>query len=59
MAARGPKMADEVWKGVYPMFLLNRFFDPSTLYMRKGRDGEITGGRKTRGKNGGGGKKEL
>ena len=39
-------MADGVWKGVYPKFfghsnqlLLNKFFDPSTPSMRKGRDG--------------------
>ena len=42
----GPKMADGVWKGVYPYVLarskqlsLNKFFDPSTPSMRKGRDG--------------------
>ena len=52
-------MADEVWKGVYPMFLLNRFFDPSTLYMRKGRDIEKTGGTKTREKKGGGKKRIM
>ena len=39
-------MADGVWKGVYPrmfghskQFSLNKFFDPSTPSMRKGRDG--------------------
>ena len=50
MAARGPKMADGVWNSVYPMvygrskeLLLNKFFDPSTPSMRKGRDGGKTG----------------
>ena len=45
MAARGPKMADWVWKVVYPsdfgrseQLLLNMFFDPSTPSMRKGRN---------------------
>ena len=40
-------MADRVWKGVDPkvlgrsqQLLLNKFFDPSTPSMRKGRDGE-------------------
>ena len=40
-------MADWVWKGVQPKvighfepLLLNKFFDPSTPSMRKGRDGE-------------------
>ena len=39
-------MADGVWKGVYPQVFghskqlsLNKFFDPSTPSMRKGRDG--------------------
>merc|ERR1711954_186458 len=43
----GPKMADGVWKGVYPWVLgrsrqlsLNKFFDPSTPSMRKVDDGE-------------------
>ena len=43
----GPKMADGVWKGVYPkdsghskQLSQNKFFDPSTSFMRKGRDGE-------------------
>ena len=47
MAARGQKMADGVWKGVKPkvigrsdQLLQNKFFDPSTPSMRKGRDGE-------------------
>ena len=42
MAARGPKMADGVWKGVYPWVFvrfhqlsLNKFLDPSTPSMRK------------------------
>ena len=41
------KMADGVWEGVYPkvlrcsrQLLLNKYFDPSTPSMRKGRDGE-------------------
>ena len=40
-------MAEGVWKGVYPQVFgrskqlsLNKFFDPSTPSMRKGRDGE-------------------
>ena len=40
-------MVDGVWKGVYPQVFghskqlsLNKFFDPSTPSMRKGRDGE-------------------
>ena len=44
-------MADVVWKGVYPYFFWrskqlsqNKFFDPSTPSMRKGRDGEKGGG---------------
>ena len=43
----GPKIADGVWKGVYPwvfghskQLLLNKFFDPSTPSMRKVDDGE-------------------
>ena len=43
----GPKMADGVWKGVYPyvfghskQLMLNKFFDLSTPYIRKGCDGE-------------------
>ena len=42
----GPKMVDGVWKGVNPLvfgrskqLLLNKFFDPSTPSMRKGRNG--------------------
>ena len=38
-------MADRVWKGVYPQVFgrskqlsLNKFFDPSTPSMRKGRN---------------------
>ena len=45
-------MADGIWKGVYPLVFgrahqlsLNRFFDPSTPSMRKGRDGG-NGGKK-------------
>ena len=50
-------MADGVWKGVYPYVFghskqlsLNKFFDPSTPSMRKGRDGEKKkgGGKKRR-----------
>ena len=40
-------MTDGVWKVVYPevfgrsrQLSLNKFFDPSTPSMRKGRDGE-------------------
>ena len=47
-------MADGVWKGVYPSVFghskqlsLNKFFDPSTPSMRKGRDGGKNGGVKT------------
>ena len=43
----GSKMADGVWKGVYPQVFghskqlsLNKFFDPSTPSMRKVDDGE-------------------
>ena len=43
----GLKMANGVWKVVYPQVFgrsrqlsLNKFFDPSTPSMRKGRDGE-------------------
>ena len=47
-------MAEGGWKGVYPQVFghskqlsLNKFFDPSTPSMRKGRDGgEKTGGKK-------------
>ena len=45
-------MADGVWKVVYPevfgpsrQLSLNKFFDPSTPSMRKGRDGEWNGGK--------------
>ena len=41
----GPKMADGVWKGIYPWVFghskqlsQNKFFDQSTPSMRKGRD---------------------
>ena len=51
----GPKMADGDWKGVYLLVFghskqlsLNKFFDPSTPSMRKGRDG----GKRAGGKNG-------
>ena len=47
MAARGPKMAEGAWKGVYAQvfgrskqFSLNKFFDPSAPSMRKGQYGE-------------------
>ena len=43
-------MVDGVWKGVQPYVIghfkqlsINKFFDPSTPYMRKGRDGEENG----------------
>ena len=43
-------MADGVWKGVQSLvigrsrkLLLNKFFDPSTPSMRKGRDGGENG----------------
>jgi hypothetical protein len=43
----GQKMADGVWKGVHLKVIgrsdqlsLNKFFDPSTPSIRKGRDGE-------------------
>ena len=48
-------MADGVWKGVYPYPMvfgwfrqdwLNKFFDPTTPSMRKGRYGEKNGGEK-------------
>ena len=49
----GPKMPDGVWKSVYPPMFghskqlsLNKFFDPSTPSMRKGRGGGKTGGKK-------------
>ena len=45
----GSKMADRVLKGVYPQvlgrskqLLQNKFFDPSTPSIRKGRNGEKT-----------------
>ena len=48
-------MTDGVWKGVYPKVFghskqlsLNKFFDPSTPSMRKGRDGEKKTGKKNR-----------
>ena len=47
MAARGPKMADGVWKGVYPEvfershhLLLIKFFEPPTPFMRKVNNGK-------------------
>ena len=47
MAARGPKMADGVWKGVFPLvwehsrqLSLNKFFDRSTPSIRKVDDGK-------------------
>ena len=46
-------MADGVWEGVYPQIFgrskqlsLNKFFDPSTPSMRKGRDGGKKRGKK-------------
>ena len=50
-------MADGVWKGVFPyplvfghskQLLQNKFFDPSTPSMRKGRDGEKKNRKKKR-----------
>ena len=53
MAARGPKMADVVYKGVYSQvfrcscqLLQNKFSDLSTTSMRKGCDGEEKNGGK-------------
>ena len=48
----GPKMADGVYPQVFgrsKQLLMNKFFDPSTPSMRKGRDGEKKngGGKKT------------
>ena len=47
MAAGGPKMANRVWKGVYPKLFwssrqlsLNKFFDPSAPFRRKVDDRE-------------------
>ena len=43
-------MAEGVWKGVFgrsKQLSLNKFFDPSTPSMRKGRDGEKKTGKKT------------
>ena len=41
MAARGPKMAEGVWKGVFGRSKqLNKFFDPGTPSKRKGCDGD-------------------
>ena len=52
MAARDPKMADGVWKGVQPKVIghfkqlsPNKFFDLSTPSMRKGDGGEKNGGK--------------
>ena len=57
-------MAEGVWKGVYlqvfgrsKQLSLNKFFDPSTPSMRKGRNGEETG--KTEGEKGGKENKEF
>ena len=36
----GPIMADGFWKGHSKQLSLNKFFDPSTPSMRKGRGGE-------------------
>ena len=48
-----PKMADGVWKGVHPLVFgctrqlsQNKFFDPSTPSIRKGRNREETKGKK-------------
>ena len=63
MAGRGPKMADGVWKSVHPQVFgrscqlsQNKFFDLSTPFMRKGRDGEWkmeNGKKKNNGENSG------
>ena len=52
-------MADRVWKDVYPWVFghskqlsLNKFFDPSTPSMRKGRDGKKKITRRTTGARG-------
>ena len=52
-------MADWVWKGVYPevfghsqQLSLNKFFDPTTPSMRKGRDGGKREKKKKGGKKG-------
>ena len=57
MTARGPKIADWVWKGVYlevlgrsRQFFLNKFFDSITTEEEKKRGGNV-------GKNGGRGEK--
>ena len=39
MATMGPKMADGMFFGAPHQISLNKFFDPSTPSMRKGRDG--------------------
>ena len=53
-------MADGVWKGVKPkvikrsdQLLQNKFFDPSTLSMRKGSNGWRENGRENNGENSG------
>ena len=50
MAAKGHKMEDAVWKGVYLKIFgrshqlsQNKFFDPSTSSMRKGVNREEKG----------------
>ena len=50
----GPKIAEGVWKGVYlqvfgrsKQLSQNKFLDPSTPSMRKGRDGGKTNAKKT------------
>ena len=52
-------MAKGAWEGVYPkvfersrQLLLNKFFDPSTPSMRKGRDGGKKREKKRGGKKG-------
>ena len=53
MATRGPQNGQRVWKGSKQLSL-NKFFDPSTPSMRKGREGE-----KNRGKNKGWGEEKT
>ena len=51
MAARGPLIGGKVF-GRSKQLSLNKFFDPSTPSMRKGRDGGKKNGGKKTGKKG-------